>query len=90
MICKLRPRGRDVVVETLRRLFLKKKCDVNKTLKLPQILTRMLEAEKSFEEVKGWSRAHKKDLVPIHDLRNRLDDELCELEKQELHRREED
>lgn len=41
-------------------------------------------------EVKGWSHAHKKDLVPIHDLRSRLDDELCELEKQELHRREED
>ena len=50
----------------------------------------MLEDEKSFEDVKGWSHAHKEELVPIHELRSRLKDELRQLETQELHRREED
>lgn len=67
-------------------------CNVNKTLKTSVNLGKdaMLEAEKSFEEVKGWSHALKKDFVPIHELRSRLQDELSELEKQELYRREED
>jgi len=59
-----------------------KKCDVNKTLEASGNLVKdaMVEAEKSFEEVKGWSLAHKEDFVPIHALRSRLQDELCELE----------
>ena len=50
----------------------------------------MLDDEKSFEDVKGWSHAQKEELVPIHELRSRLKDELRQLETQELHRREED
>ena len=63
-------------------------CDVNKTLKACQ--GRHLEAEKSFEEVNVLSHARKEDFVPIHESRSRLKDELCKLDKQELHRREED
>ena len=56
-------------------------CDVSKILE---------EDEKSFEDVKGWSHAHKGELVPIHELRSRLKDELRQLGTQELHRRKED
>ena len=37
-----------------------------------------------------WSLAHKEDFVPIYKLKTRLKDELHKLEKQELHRQEED
>ncbi|XP_078361896.1 uncharacterized protein LOC144646227 [Oculina patagonica] len=67
-------------------------CDISKTLEASANLVKdaMLEAEKSFEEVKGWSQARKVDFVPIHELRSRLANELSELEKRELHKREED
>lgn len=67
-------------------------CDVSKTLEASANLVKdaMLDDEKSFEDVKGWSHAHKGELVPIHELRSRLKDELRQLETQELHRREED
>ena len=67
-------------------------CDVSKTLEASANLVKdaMLEDEKSFEDVKGWSYAHKEELVPIHELRSTLKDELRQLEPQELHRREED
>jgi len=70
----------------------KKICDISKTLEASANLVKdaMLEAEKSFEEVKGWSHACKDDFVPIHKLRSRLKDALSELERQELHKREED
>ena len=67
-------------------------CDISKTLEASANLVKdaMLEAENSFEEVKGWSLARKEDFVPIHELRSRLKDALSELEKRELHKREED
>ena len=67
-------------------------CDVSKTLEASANLVKdaMLEDEKSFEDVKGRSHAHKEELVPIHELRSRLKDELRQLETQELHRRKED
>ena len=39
--------------------------------------------------LKGWSHARKEDFIPIHEL-SRLKDALSELEKRELHKREED
>ena len=67
-------------------------CDISKTLEASANLVKdaMLEAENSFEEVKGWSHARKEDFVCIHELRSRLKDALSELEKRELHKREED
>ena len=67
-------------------------CDISKTLEASANLVKdaMLEAENSFEEVKGWSLARKEDFVPIHELRSRLKDALSELEIRELHKREED
>jgi len=49
-------------------------CDVNKTLEASANLVKdaMLEVEKSFEEVKGWSHTPREDFVPIHELRSRL------------------
>ena len=51
-------------------------CDVNKTREASANLVKdaMLEVEISFAEVKGWSHAHKEDIVPIHELRGRLKD----------------
>ena len=67
-------------------------CDIGKTLEASPNLVQdaLFDAEKSFENVKGWSHAHKEELVPIHELRSRLKDELRELEAQQVHRREED
>ena len=44
-------------------------CDVSKTLEASANLVKdaMLDDEKSFEDVKGWSHAHKEELVPIHE-----------------------
>ena len=50
----------------------------------------MLEEERTFEQVRAWSEASKDDLIPIHELRSSLKQELVELEKQETNKREED
>ena len=49
----------------------------------------MFEKEKTFVMVRAWSEAHKDGLIPIHELRGSLKQELVELEKQETNRREE-
>ena len=50
----------------------------------------MLDKGKSFEEVRAWSNGRKEDLIPVHELRSRLEEKLGKLKKQELHRREKD
>ena len=67
-------------------------CEINKTLEnsANAVKDAMLDKEKSFEGVRAWSNARKEDLIPVHELRSRLKEKLGELEKHELHRREED
>ena len=67
-------------------------CELNKTMETAAngVKDAMLEEEKTFEQVRAWSEARKDDLIPIHELRNRLKQELVELEKQETNKREED
>ena len=50
----------------------------------------MLDAEKSFDEVRQWSNTHKQDFIPVRNLRDKLKKALNNLEKQELHKKEED
>ena len=50
----------------------------------------MLDAEKSFDEVRQWSNTHKQDFIPVRNLRDKLKKALNTLEKQELHKKEED
>ena len=50
----------------------------------------MLDAETSLEEVKVWAHVRKEELIPVHELRNKLKQALDNLEKKEIHKREED
>ena len=50
----------------------------------------MLDAEMSLEEVKVWAHVRKEQLIPVHELRNKLKQALDDLEKKEIHKREED
>ena len=50
----------------------------------------MLDAEMSLEEVKVWVHVRKEELIPVHELRNKLKQALDNLEKKEIHKREED
>ena len=50
----------------------------------------MFDAEKSFDEVRQWSNTHKQDFIPVRNLRDKLKKALNTLEKQELHKKEED
>ena len=50
----------------------------------------MLDAEMSLEEVKVWAHVCKEELIPVHELRNKLKQALDNLEKKEIHKREED
>ena len=50
----------------------------------------MLDAEKSFDEVRQWSNTHKQDFISVRNLRDKLKKALNTLEKQELHKKEED
>lgn len=38
----------------------------------------MLEEEKTFQQVRAWLEARKDDLIPIHELRSRLKQELVD------------
>ena len=49
-----------------------------------------LDAEKSFDEVRKWSDTHKQDFIPVRNLKDKLTEVLRDLEKQELHKKEED
>ena len=50
----------------------------------------MLDAEMSLEEVKVWAHVRKVELIPVHELRNKLKQALDNLDKKEIHKREED
>ena len=39
----------------------------------------MLDAEKSFDEVRQWSDISKQDFIPVRNLRDRLKEALSEL-----------
>ena len=47
------------------------------------------DAEKRFDEVRQWSDTRKRVLT-VRNLREKLKEALSELEKQEIHKREED
>ena len=49
----------------------------------------MLDAEMSLEEVKVWAHVRKEELIPVHELRNKLKQALDNLDKKEIHKREE-
>ena len=48
----------------------------------------MLDVEMSLEEVKVWTHVCKEELIPVHELRNKLKQALDNLEKKEIHKRE--
>ena len=50
----------------------------------------MLDADTSFDEVGKWSDTRKQDFIPVLSLRDKLKEALSDLEKQELHKKEED
>ena len=74
------------------QLAYEKVCELNRTIETAAdgVKDAMLEDEKTFEQVRAWSEARKNDLIPIHELRSSLKQELVELEKQETNKREED
>ena len=74
------------------QLAYEKSCELKKTIETAAngVKDAMLEEEKTFEQVRAWSEARKDDLIPIHDLRSSLKQELVELEKKETNKREED
>ena len=74
------------------QLAYEKVCELNRTIETAAngVKDAMLEDEKTFEQVRAWSEARKNDLIPIHELRSSLKQELVELEKQEKNKREED
>ena len=74
------------------QLAYEKVCELNWTIETAAdgVKDAMLEDEKTFEQVRAWSEARKNDLIPIHELRSSLKQELVELEKQETNKREED
>ena len=74
------------------QLAYEKVCELNRTIETAAdgVKDAMLEDKKTFEQVRAWSEARKNDLIPIHELRSSLKQELVELEKQETNKREED
>ena len=50
----------------------------------------MLDADTSFDEVRKWSDTRKQDFIPVRSLRDKLKEAFRDLEKQELHAKEED
>ena len=43
-----------------------------------------------FDEIRKWSDTHKQDFIPVRILRDKPKEALSDLEKQELHKKEED
>ena len=43
-----------------------------------------------FDEIRKWSDTHKQDFIPVRILRDKPKKALSDLEKQELHKKEED
>ena len=50
----------------------------------------MLDADTSFDDVRKWSDTHKQDFIPVRNLQDKLKETLSNLEKQELHKKDED
>ena len=44
----------------------------------------MLDAEKSFEEVRQWSDTNKQDFIPVRNLRGKLKQVLSDFEKKRI------
>ena len=73
-------------------LAYEKICGICKSLEnsADHVKDAMLDAETSLEEVKVWAHVRKEELIPVHELRNKLKQALDNLEKKEIHKREED
>ena len=73
------------------QLAYKKICELNRTIKTAanRVKDAMLEEEKTFEQIRAWLKACKDNLIPIHELRSSLKQELVESEKQETNKRKE-
>ena len=67
-------------------------CDINSALEdsANSVKDVMLDADTSFDEVRKWSDNRKQDFIPVRNLRDKLKEALSDLEKQELHKKEED
>ena len=50
----------------------------------------ILDADTSFDEVRKWSDTRKQDFIPVRNLQDKLKEALSDLEKQELHKEDED
>ena len=73
-------------------LAYEKICGICKSLEnsADHVKDAMLDAEMSLEEVKVWAHVRKEELIPVHELRNKLKQALDNLDKKETHKREED
>ena len=74
------------------RLAYERICDINKALEdsANGVKDAMLDADTSFDEVRKWSDTRKQDFIPVRNLRDKLKEAVSDLEKQELHKKEED
>ena len=66
------------------RLAYERICDINKALEdsAKRVKDVMLNAQKSFDEVRQWSDTRKQDFIPVRNLRDKLKEALRELKKQ--------
>ena len=74
------------------RLAYERTCDINKALEdsTNDVKDAMLDADTSFDEVRKWSDTRKQNFIPVRNLPDKLKVALSDLEKQELHKKEED
>ena len=65
------------------RLAYERICDINKALEdsAKRVKDVMLNAQKSFDEVRQWSDTRKQDFIPVRNLRDKLKEALRELKK---------
>ena len=65
-------------------------CDINKALEDSANGVKIRHVGLVFDEIRKWSDTHKQDFIPVRILRDKPKEALSDLEKQELHKKEED
>ena len=78
-----------VVREDL-RLAYERMCDINKALEDSANGVKIRHVGLVFDEIRKWSDTDKQDFIPVRILRDKPKEALSDLEKQELHKKEED
>ena len=72
------------------RLAYERMCDINKALEDSANGVKIRHVGLVFDEIRKWSDTHKQDFIPVRILRDKPKEALSDLEKQELHKKEED